>query len=136
MKTSLIIVFLVIANIAFRKGCRSNAVESPSAIRLKSGDSVMQQLDGNVASGYLWSVAIDDPSVISVQNPTLSMVQNETLSGEPHHFCFKIKGKHSGKTNVHFVYKKPWQNNALTQINKTIEVEAGDTVNPPALAKK
>lgn len=101
-------------------------------IKINTGDTITQRLDGNATTGYSWNAVIDNPGIVSLESTIVAVNKDATLMGGPNVFEFKIRGKNIGKTKIHFEYKRTWETGVAPEKTKTIEIEvmAEDGVSP------
>jgi predicted secreted protein len=115
------LLFSVFAFCYYTDACSFKPKETNDhVLKVNPGCTISHQLNGNTALGYVWTPIVDDPEIISIESGS----SNEMLTQmDPSQFNFRIKGKHKGKTRIHFQYKKPGQTNMAPRQIQVIEIE-------------
>jgi predicted secreted protein len=89
------------------------------------GHDIKIDLSGNPTTGASWSVEkIDDASVLS--EPTEPVYARKTTSpgvvGSGGTFTISLRGVTPGNTNVHLVYKRPWNDEVFKEVKLNVVV--------------
>lgn len=107
---------LSIAALALACGCEGigvNTIENPErdqVIRVVSGDRIYFDLEENATTGYMWDYVCNDPDV----EVTIDHVAADTSDGRVGapglaKVRIRIHRGYDGPSNVHFVYRRPWE---------------------------
>jgi len=101
----------------------SSKINLMETIKINTGDTITQRLDGNASTGYSWMAVVDNPRILSVESAIITVNTDAALMGAPNVFEFKVKGKSSGTTKIHFEYRRPWETNVAPKEIRIIEIE-------------
>ena len=107
---------LATAALALACGCEGigvRVVENPGrdeVFRVVSGDRIYFDLEENATTGYMWDYVCDDPDV----EVTIDHVSADTPDCRPGapglaKVRIRIHRGYDGPSNVHFVYRRPWE---------------------------
>ncbi len=126
MKTTffaLIILALLVGSLA---GCQSatgsttiSGQDAGKTITLKTGDTLLIELEGNITTGFNWIPGSQDPILLNqVGEPTVT--PESDLIGAPGKIVLQFKAVTQGQTLLHLDYKRSWETNVAPE--KTFEV--------------
>lgn len=127
MKTtlSISIIFLLLAGIlvacqpASPQTITITEQDAGKTIQLKTGDTLLVSLDGNVTTGFNWVPAPQDP-VLLEQVGEAEVTPESDLIGAPGKIVLTFKAIAQGETLLHLDYKQPWDE--TTPPEQTYEV--------------
>lgn len=124
-KLSTLMIFVLIAGILI--GCKSAAAETTNigegdagkTIELKTGDTLVVSLDGNITTGYNWVPTIQDPALLK-QIGEVEVTPESDALGAGGKIVLKFETTAKGQTTLHLDYKQPWDTETAPE--KTFEV--------------
>lgn len=98
-------------------GCAALADEGPvqvgmsrngTSLTLTTGDSLVVALDANPTTGYLWALAPDQGTCLTlVSEPTFEPLSDLVGSGGTQQFT--LQAAHAGQQTLQLVYHRPWE---------------------------
>ena len=93
--------------------------EAGKTIEMKTGDTLVVSLDGNITTGFNWIPAHQNPALLEQVGDTEVTPANDEL-GAPGKIVLKFKAAAQGETTLHLDYKRAWEQNTAPE--KTYEV--------------
>ena len=86
---------------------------------MKTGDTLLIELDGNITTGFNWIPAPQDPALLD-QVGENEVTPASDLPGAPGKILLQFKAVAQGQTLLHLDYKRSWETNVTPE--KTFEV--------------
>ena len=93
--------------------------DAGETITLKTGDTLLIELDGNITTGFNWIPAPQDPVLLNPVGETKVTTESNQL-GAPGKIVLQFKAVAQGQTNLHLDYKRPWETDVAPE--KTFDV--------------
>ena len=81
---------------------------------MKTGDTLVVSLEGNITTGYNWVPAPQNPALLEQVGDTEVTPANDKL-GAPGKIILKFKAAAQGKTTLHLDYKRAWEQNTAPE---------------------
>ena len=81
--------------------------DSGKTIELGVGDTLAVELEGNPTTGYLWEVASEDTTVLTLVKDEYE--SDSDLAGSGGMFKFTFEAAAPGETTLLLVYRRPWE---------------------------
>jgi inhibitor of cysteine peptidase len=113
-KNSILIFLILIAGILTAcKPAASSLVnigeqDAGKTIELKTGDTLVVSLEGNVTTGFNWVPVLQDPELLKqVGEAEVTPASNQL--GAPGKIVLKFEAAAVGQTILHLDYKRPWE---------------------------
>ncbi len=107
-------------------GCRSGAGQltlneehNGQTVNFNAGDEIVLELQGNITTGYSWSIQALDEQYLQQQGEEEYESQSE-LIGAGGTSTFRFKALQSGQTTLKLIYSRPFEKD--TPPEKTFEV--------------
>jgi inhibitor of cysteine peptidase len=88
-------------------------------ISLKTGDTLLIELDGNITTGFNWIPAPQYPALLS-QVGDNQVTPESNLPGAPGRIVLQFKAVAQGQTLLHLDYRRSWETGVAPE--KTFEV--------------
>lgn len=95
------------------------AQDAGKTITLKTGDTLVITLDGNVTTGFNWIPAAQNPVLLN-QLGDVAVTPESSLVGAPGKIVLQFKAVTQGQTVLHLDYKRSWETGVAPE--KTFEV--------------
>ena len=93
--------------------------DAGKTITLKTGDTLIVELDGNITTGFNWIPALQDPALLD-QVGENEVTPASDLPGAPGKILLQFKAVAQGQTLLRLDYKRSWETNVTPE--KTFEV--------------
>ncbi len=93
--------------------------DAGKTITLKTGDTLIVGLDGNITTGFNWIPAAQNPVLLS-QVGDAEVTPESNRIGAPSKIVLTFKAVTQGQTLLHLDYKRSWETNVAPE--KTFEV--------------
>ena len=88
--------------------------DAGKTITLKTGDTLVVSLDGNMTTGFNWVPAPQNPVLLKqVGEPEVTPDSSEL--GAPGKIVLKFEAAAKGQTILHLDYKRPWEENTAPE---------------------
>jgi inhibitor of cysteine peptidase len=120
---SLIILVLLGGSLAacqvFGKTTTINESDAGKTITIKTGETLVVRLEGNITTGYTWVPAEQNPQLLT-QVGEADYKPESNLIGAPGTIIIKFTAADTGQTVLHLDYKRPWETD--TAPSQTFEV--------------
>jgi inhibitor of cysteine peptidase len=97
------------------------AADAGKTIELKSGDTLLVTLEGNLTTGYNWVMSPQDPAVLQQVGEPEVKADSDKL-GSPGLITLKFKAATTGQTNLRLEYKRPWEKGVTPEITYEVNV--------------
>ena len=125
---TLLIVALAIAFL-MTTGCSSSQAKLTSAdngklVKVKVGDPIVIELDGNPSTGYTWEAENLDTSMIQQVGEPEFKSSNPGLIGSGGSLTLNFKTLKAGSTMLTLLYQRPWETNVKPQATFTVSLES------------
>ncbi len=85
------------------------AQDDGRTITLKSGDTLIIELEGNPTTGFSWEVGAVDDAILAAQGDPDYTASETGLVGSGGVFTFTFKAAHKGQTPLQLVYHRSWE---------------------------
>ncbi len=95
------------------------AQDAGKTITMKTGDTLIVTLDGNITTGYNWIPAAQNPVLLN-QLGDATVTPDSDLIGAPGKIVLQFKAVAQGQTVLHLDYKRSWETGVAPE--KTFEV--------------
>lgn len=107
--------------------CKSSSVKSITiseqdagkTIELKTGDTLIVSLEGNMTTGFSWIPAAQKPALLE-QVGDVTVTPASDAVGAPGKIILTFKATEKGQATLHLDYKRSWEENVAPE--KTFEV--------------
>jgi len=126
MKTSFFVLMILTLLAGSLAACQSTAEpvkiseqDAGGTITLKTGDTLLVELDGNITTGFNWIPAQQDPVLLNQMGETEVTPESGQL-GAPGKIVLQFKAVAQGQTLLHIDYKRSWETGVEPE--KTFEV--------------
>jgi len=127
MKTRIATSMIVILIAGIFGACNTNSTNTVNigeqdvgkVIELKTGDTLVISLEGNITTGYNWIPAPQEPSLLE-QVGGIEVTPVSDAVGAPGMIVLKFKAIETGQTFLHLEYKRSWEEGV--QPEKTFDV--------------
>lgn len=127
MKISVFILILLVVMAGALAACRPAGAgsitigeqDAGKTVELKTGDTLVVALDGNITTGFNWIPAPQDP-VLLEQAGEVEVTPDSDLIGAPGKIVLQFIATTQGQTLLHLDYKRAWE--VDTPPEKTFEV--------------
>lgn len=96
-----------------------NEQDAGKTIELKTGETLIVALDGNITTGYNWVSAHIEPAVLKQVGEAEVTPESDQI-GAPGKINLKFKAVEKGQATLHLDYKRPWEKGVTPE--KTFEV--------------
>jgi inhibitor of cysteine peptidase len=106
-------------NSALTEPVRIGQPDAGRTISLKTGDTLLVELDGNITTGFNWIPAPQDPLLLS-QVGDAAVTPESNLPGAPGRIVLQFKAVAQGQTLLHLDYKRSWETGVAPE--KSFEV--------------
>ncbi len=93
--------------------------DAGKTIALKTGDTLLIELDGNITTGFNWIPAPQDPVLLDQVGET-EVTPESDLPGAPGKIVMRFNAVAQGQTLLHLDYKRSWETDVAP--DKTFEV--------------
>ncbi len=93
--------------------------DAGTTITLKTGDTFLIKLDGNITTGFNWIPAPQDPVLLNQVGETEVTPESDKI-GAPGKIVLRFKAVGQGQTLLHLDYKRSWETDVAPE--KTFEV--------------
>jgi inhibitor of cysteine peptidase len=93
--------------------------DAGKTISLKTGDTLLIELDGNITTGFNWIPAAQDPVLLS-QVGGNQVTPESNLPGAPGRIVLQFKAVAQGQTRLRLDYKRSWETGVAPE--KSFEV--------------
>jgi len=93
--------------------------DAGKTITLKTGDTLLIELDGNITTGFNWIPAPQDPILLNQVGETEVTPESDQL-GAPGKIVLQFKAVAQGQTLLHLDYKRSWETDVAPE--KSFEV--------------
>jgi predicted secreted protein len=93
--------------------------DANKTIELKTGETLVVSLDGNITTGFNWVPGSQNPALLK-QVGEAEVTPASNLLGAAGKIVLKFEAAAKGQTILHLDYKRPWEQN--TPPEKTFEV--------------
>jgi inhibitor of cysteine peptidase len=105
----------------------SASASPPEQRQLSVGEALDLELPGNPSPGYVWEVLADGAPVLRQDSPPARAASGATeppMVGAPSPSQFRFVGAQPGRTQLHLVYRRPWQRDVepAEEIRLNVEV--------------
>jgi predicted secreted protein len=101
-------------------------------LKVKNGTKIVLKIQGNPTTGYNWyiknrnmidknllqTVNLDADNSVKFENPDVPF----GFVGAPGYFPFKFDVLNPGKVSIRFMYKRPWEREALRNVVANVEI--------------
>ncbi len=128
MKTTISTLMLLVLMIGTLTACKPAAAANPiqigeqdagKIIEMKTGDTLVISLDGNITTGYNWIPAPQNPELLK-QVEAAQVTPQSDLPGAPGKIVLHFKAAAKGQTLLHLDYKRSFEKDTAPE--KTFEV--------------
>jgi inhibitor of cysteine peptidase len=86
------------------------AQDDGRTITLKSGDTLIIELEGNPTTGFSWEVEAVDDAILALQGDAQYTASETGLVGSGGVFTFTFRAASKGQTPLQLVYHRSWEN--------------------------
>jgi inhibitor of cysteine peptidase len=93
--------------------------DAGKTIELKTGDTLVVSLDGNITTGFNWIPAPQNPALLEKVGDTEVAPVDDKL-GAPSKIVLQFKANAKGQAILHLDYKRSWEENTAPE--KTFDV--------------
>lgn len=125
-KTTFFVLIFIVLFAGILAACQSTAEpirigekDAGKTITMKTGDTLLVELDGNVTTGFNWILAPQNPVLLS-QLDEAKVTPESSRIGAPGKIVLSFKAVAQGQAALHLDYKRPWEKNITP--TKTFEV--------------
>jgi len=121
-------ILVALAGLLFSmNGCVSGQVrlsssDSGKTIDIKTGGSIVVELNGNPTTGYTWEAKDLDTRMLKQEGETEFKSSNPGLIGAGGTLTLTFKTLMAGKTTLELVYHRPWEKNVEPQSTYSVSV--------------
>jgi inhibitor of cysteine peptidase len=127
MKTILNTLMTLVVMLGILTACTSTSADTVTiteqdagkTIELKTGDTLLISLKGNMTTGYSWIPAPQTP-VLLEQVGDVTVTPESDAIGAPGTIVLTFKATEKGQTTLHLDYKRSWEEGVAPE--KTFEV--------------
>ncbi len=91
-------------------------------VSLPVGGALTVRLKSNPSTGYSWSVAVADPTVIAQVGKSEFTAEQTDRIGVAGTERFEFKSGHQGVTTILFQYRRPWEKNTPPIVTAGIQI--------------
>ncbi len=96
-----------------------SAQDAGKTITMKTGDTLIVTLDGNITTGFNWIPAAQNPALLNQLGDTTVTSESNAI-GAPGKIVLQFKAVAQGQTVLHLDYKRSWETDVTPE--KTFEV--------------
>ncbi len=127
MKTIFSTLMILIPLVGMLSACQSGSAntvtiteqDAGKTVELKTGDTLIVTLEGNMTTGFSWIPATQNP-VLLKQVGDVAVTPVSNALGAPGKIVLNFKATQTGQTTLHLDYKRSWEENVAPV--KTFEV--------------
>ena len=91
-----------------------NEDDAGKTIELKTGDTLLVSLEGNMTTGFSWIPAPRDP-VLLEQVGEVTVTPESDAVGAPGTLVLTFKATKTGQTTLHLDYKRSWEEGVTSE---------------------
>ena len=115
--------------ISFVVGCGGSSADSVTAtlaqngqtIALAPGETLIVELPGNPTTGYEWTVAQNDASLLQPQEP--SYEPDSSAIGAGGLYTFRFRALKKGAALLRLTYRRSWEPDAIETFSLTADIQ-------------
>lgn len=112
-KISILIALILLTGILYACKASANTItineqNAGKTIELKTGDTLVVSLDGNLTTGFSWIPAAQDPILLE-QVGDVEVTPASDAIGSPGKIVLKFNATAKGQTDLHLEYKRAWE---------------------------
>ncbi|MEP7135294.1 MAG: protease inhibitor I42 family protein [Chloroflexota bacterium] len=116
MKTKISTLIIPVLFVGLLTGCAATSADKVTiteqdagkTITLKTGDTLIVSLEGNMTTGFSWIPATQTP-VLLEQVGEVAVTPVSNAIGAPGKILLQFKATEKGQTNLHLDYKRSWE---------------------------
>ncbi|MBO4207503.1 protease inhibitor I42 family protein [Micromonospora echinofusca] len=95
-------------------------------VRVDPGDVVVVRLPENPTTGFVWSVSVSDPEVLTVEAEQLTGRDRSTAGGGgEREFRLRSRAGSPGTARVTLALSRPWESTPLEERTLLVQVGTG-----------
>ena len=91
-----------------------NEDDAGKTIELKTGDTLLVSLEGNMTTGFSWIPAPQDPVLLELVGDVTITPESDAV-GAPGTLVLTFKATKTGQTTLHLDYKRSWEEGVTSE---------------------